>query len=57
MAFLTKPQHNEKKILSFTKGEIEFLMSKLSDMDFKGREVELLYNVLLKLQEYYKNVK
>ena len=40
--------------LEFVKEEIEFLINKLSDADFKGREVEILYSILIKLQEKYK---
>ena len=40
--------------LEFVKEEIEFLINKLSDTDFKGREVEILYSILVKLQEKYK---
>ena len=40
--------------LEFVKEEIEFLINKLSDTDFKGREVEILYSILIKLQEKYK---
>jgi|TARA_Y100000310_G_scaffold91304_1_gene88619 polyhydroxyalkanoate synthesis regulator phasin len=58
MAFI--PSRNKeapKKVennLEFVKEEIEFLIAKLSDTDFKGREVEILYSILVKLQEKYK---
>ena len=57
MAFIPS-QHREKEkkneSLNFKKEEIEFLINKLSDTDFKGREVEILYSILIKLQEKYK---
>ena len=59
MAFI--PSRNRETLkeevetnLEFIKEEIEFLIAKLSDTDFKGREVEILYSILIKLQEKYK---
>ena len=58
MAFIpSKNRETPKKVennLEFVKEEIEFLINKLSDTDFKGREVEVLYSILIKLQEKYK---
>ena len=58
MAFIpSRNKEASKKVendLDFQKEEIEFLISKLSDTDFKGREVEILYSILVKLQEQYK---
>ena len=57
MAFIpskTLKREAEKASLEFVKEEIEFLINKLSDADFKGREVEILYSILVKLQEKYK---
>ena len=57
MAFIHSKKVNEEKAdnnLEFVKEEIEFLIAKLSDTDFKGREVEILYSILIKLQEKYK---
>ena len=57
MAFIHSKKVNEEKAdnnLEFVKEEIEFLIAKLSDTDFKGREVEILYSILVKLQEKYK---
>ena len=48
------PKEEVETDLEFVKEEIEFLMAKLSDADFKGREVEILYSILIKLQEKYK---
>ena len=61
MAFIpSRNRETPKKVeevepnLEFVKEEIEFLIAKLSDTDFKGREVEILYSILIKLQEKYK---
>ena len=58
MAFIaSRNRETPKKVednLEFVKEEIEFLINKLSDTDFKGREVEILYSILVKLQEKYK---
>ena len=61
MAFIpSRNRETPKKVeevepnLEFVKEEIEFLIAKLSDADFKGREVEILYSILIKLQEQYK---
>ena len=61
MAFIpSRSRETPKKVekvedkLEFVKEEIEFLINKLSDADFKGREVEILYSILIKLQEKYK---
>ena len=58
MAFIaSRNRETPKKVednLEFVKEEIEFLINKLSDTDFKGREVEILYSILIKLQEKYK---
>ena len=49
-----RQESQTKENLDFKKEEIEFLIAKLSDTDFKGREVEILYGILVKLQEQYK---
>ena len=57
MAFIASKalkKEEKKDNLEFVKEEIEFLINKLSDTDFKGREVEILYSILIKLQEKYK---
>ena len=58
MAFIPSKNRETPKSqeinLEFVKEEIEFLINKLSDADFKGREVEILYSILIKLQEKYK---
>lgn len=41
---------NEKEL---TKNEIEFLLDLFKDCTFKGKDLELLYNLVLKLQTLY----
>lgn len=53
MSFITKNK-TKNSVLEFKKEEIQFLIAKLSETDFKGREVETLYSILVKLQEQYK---
>ena len=40
--------------LGLTKDEITFMLAKLAQMDFKGVEIELVYNLIIKLQERFK---
>lgn len=35
------------------KQEIEFLLKLIKDITFKGEDIELLYNLILKLQNQY----
>ena len=58
MAFIPSKQKTEKKEenLNFLKEEVEFLIAKLSYIDFKGREVEILYGILIKLQQQHKRL-
>ena len=58
MAFIPTKRIAEEKEekLNFNKEEVEFLIAKLSDVDFKGREVEILYGILIKLQQQYKRL-
>jgi hypothetical protein len=38
---------------NLTKDEYEFLFAVLKDMNFKGHQVETLYNLIIKLQKNY----
>lgn len=40
--------------LRLTKDEVTFMLAKLAQMDFKGVEIELVYNLIIKLQERFK---
>ena len=42
--------------LGLTAEECKFLLSKVAAMDFKGVEIEFVYNLILKLQEIYKDL-
>ena len=37
----------------FTKEELEYLLRMLGDANLKGREVEMFYNLIIKLQNLY----
>ena len=45
-------QNNEE----LTKEEYEFLFGVLKNTDFKGHQVESLYNLVIKLQKKYLNL-
>ena len=36
--------------------EIKFILAKLAQIEFKGVEIEFTYNLIVKLQEYYKSL-
>lgn len=40
----------------FTKEEIEFLLITLKDGTFKGAQLEIMYNTVLKLQQEYAKI-
>tara|TARA_R110000796_G_scaffold26300_1_gene73194 strand:+ start:78 stop:266 length:189 start_codon:yes stop_codon:yes gene_type:complete len=40
---------------SLTKQELEFLLVLIKQVTFKGEDVELLYNVVNKIQQQYTN--
>jgi hypothetical protein len=71
MAFLTKHISNNNKeessttpllstpkeqSLSLTKEEVEILLIVVRDATFKGESVERIYNLILKLQQYYTTI-
>ncbi len=41
------------KELQLTKGEVEALLTMIKSSNFKGEQVEDVFNLVLKLQEYY----
>jgi len=45
-----------KDIPQLSKQEIEYLLLLIKDTNFKGEDVELLYNLVLKLQRQYINL-
>lgn len=42
--------------LQLNKSEVEALMIMIKDSTFKGDQVEHVYNLVFKLQEYYKSL-
>lgn len=41
------------KELQLTKGEVEAMLTMIKASNFKGEQVEDVFNLVLKLQEYY----
>jgi len=48
-----KSQSKQESASQFTKQEIEFLLTILKDVSIRGDQVEIFYNIILKLQEQY----
>ena len=54
-----KPRNKEKKadskedLPSLSKEQIMFLLKIIQQHDFKGQDIEILYNTTLKLQQQY----
>ena len=48
--------NNSSVNFMLTAEECKFLLSKIAGMDFKGVEIEFVYNLIMKLQETYKNL-
>jgi hypothetical protein len=44
---------SEKSLPSLSKDEIIFLLKVIQQHDFKGKDIEILYNTTLKLQQQY----
>jgi hypothetical protein len=40
--------------LDLSGDEIKFLLAKIAQLDFKGVEIEFAYNMIVKLQELYR---
>lgn len=57
MGILDKIKPTEEKDYSLSKQEIEFLLTLIHDVNFKGKDVEILYNSIYKLQNQYKSKK
>jgi len=45
-----------KAPVELSKDEITFILSKFAHFDFKGVEIELTYNLIVKLQNTYKQL-
>ena len=50
-------QTTQSTNLQLTKGEVEALLSMIKASNFKGEQVEDVFNLVLKLQEYYISLK
>lgn len=48
-----KSQSKQESASQLTKQEIEFLLTILKDVSIRGDQVEIFYNIILKLQEQY----
>jgi hypothetical protein len=57
MMGLVKKENTENNeippISSFSKEELEFLLKLISDSTFKGKEVQVVYDLVYKLQQMY----
>jgi hypothetical protein len=48
-------QKQENKVnFDLNVDEIKFILAKLAQIDFKGVEIEFTYNLIVKLQEYFR---
>jgi hypothetical protein len=45
-----------KTSVELTKDEITLILGKFANLEFKGVEIELTYNLIVKLQETYKKL-
>mgnify|MGYP003627127151 CR=1 FL=1 len=50
-----KQDNKPKQDSSLTKQELEFLLVLIKQVSFKGEDVELLYNVVRKIQQQHIN--
>lgn len=61
MSLINKLQQNTQSTPTeiesvFTKEEIEFLLIMLRDSTFKGSQLEIVYNTVVKLQQEYSKI-
>jgi len=52
----TQPEKVGGKKFDLTVDEVKFILAKLAQIEFKGVEIEFTYNLIVKLQEYYKSL-
>jgi hypothetical protein len=45
-----------EKNFNLSSDEVKFILAKLAQIEFKGVEIEFTYNLIVKLQEYYKSL-
>ena len=53
---VVEQQKELKAPVELSKDEITFILSKFAHFDFKGVEIELTYNLIVKLQNTYKQL-
>ena len=53
--FVEQPK-DLKTSIELTKDEITLILGKFAHLEFKGVEIELTYNLIVKLQETYKKL-
>ena len=46
-------QREDNPVPPFTKEELEFLLKLISECTFQGKEVQLVYDLVYKLQQLY----
>ena len=51
-----QPVEVDDKKFDLTSDEVKFILAKLAQIEFKGVEIEFTYNLIIKLQEYYKSL-
>ena len=47
------PQSKEKESVPFTKEELEIILRIISEGNFKGKEIQVVYDMVYKLQQMY----
>lgn len=47
------PQSKEKEFATFTKEELEILLRIIAEANFKGKEIQVVYDMVYKLQQMY----
>ena len=53
---VVKQPKDLKTSVELSKDEITLILAKFAQLDFKGVEIELTYNLIVKLQETYKKL-
>jgi hypothetical protein len=51
-----QPVKVDEMNFDLTSDEVKFILAKLAQIEFKGVEIEFTYNLIVKLQEYYKSL-
>lgn len=51
------PQRNNHQNNQLTKKELEVLLNMVKEGTFKGVDIEPIYNMVIKLQDQYTNIK